>query len=499
VRDNLRAARRLIDEPCGLLDEMSQRYGSTFALTLGPKQIVVLGDALIVNEVLALPSSSFRWGRMTKSLEIVIGPTSMIVSDGADHARRRGLTQPGFAKRRLDGWMPVIVAETDRLIEELIDGRRGPVDLHVASRRLIRRLVIRVLFGEELAARSDEIGDVIEPAMAYAGGPVMSQFPHPFPVGQRAAAKRARRALDQILDQEIARRRGVIVGRSDDRGEAARSDGSTRVDGGLLDALISAEDGGDPLSDAEIRDQIVTLIGAGFDTTSASLSWTLAEIAGQPDIWQRLRIEADRHLDRAVSSASLQELPWSQATIRESLRLHPAGPISPRETLTAITAGPYDLAAGTVIAWSPYLMGRDPAAWSEPLRFRPERFMPIPIGSDEVLTPDPMAALAWLPFGRGPRRCIGFALAQMELVLIVSRLAQQLDIELVSPSLPRPCGMIVTRPEGGLPARVTARAPAAGGRSGPGHTGSSVPSGSVDSGSGTTNVSSPSNGPGGDF
>ncbi len=210
------------------------------------------------------------------------------------------------------------------------------------------------------------------------------------------------------------------------------------------------------LSDQEIRDQVVTLIGAGFDTTAASVAWMLWCTALCPGLWTRLRTEADAVLGPVGSPDSPDEttlagLDLAGRVMRETTRLHPAGVVSPREAAVDLVIGGHRIPKGTLVLWSAHLAGRDPAAWTEPLRFDPDRFVDPPAEQKAL------ADLAWVPFGRGARNCIGFALAQMELTLIVARLAQRLDVEPVAEEAPRPVGMVVNRPAGGAPLRVAPR------------------------------------------
>ena len=137
--------------------------------------------------------------------------------------------------------------------------------------------------------------------------------------------------------------------------------------------------------------------------------------------------------------------------MRETLRLHPAGAISPREAATDIDLGQYTIPKGTLILWSAHLAGRDPVAWTDPLHFAPDRFADL--GEEQKA----LADQAWVPFGRGSRNCIGFALAQMELTLMIARFAQRLDVHPTTTTVPRPVGMVVNRPSGGAPMRVTPR------------------------------------------
>jgi cytochrome P450 len=163
-----------------------------------------------------------------------------------------------------------------------------------------------------------------------------------------------------------------------------------------------------------------------------------------------LRAEADAAFDQTEPGAStLQRLPYARAVVRETLRLHPAGVFSPRQVTRDVAIGRYTIRKGSFILLCPYLAGRDQGAWREPLRFDPDRHLGAEGADSGALNP------AWVPFGRGPRHCIGFALAEMELTLIVARFAQRLDLDLASISVPTPYGMVVNRPAGGV--RATAR------------------------------------------
>ena len=165
---------------------------------------------------------------------------------------------------------------------------------------------------------------------------------------------------------------------------------------------------------------------------------------------------AAREADAALATASsgrrrLQQLPYAKAVVRETLRLHPAGVFSPRQATRDIAIGPHTIRKGSFILLCPYLAGRDAGSWPDPLRFDPDRHLTADGPDPAPLNP------AWVPFGRGPRHCIGFALAEMELILVVARIAQRLDLELASGAVPLPYGMVVNRPSGGVRATVRRR------------------------------------------
>lgn len=436
----LRLLRRMFVQPQPVLDELSSRYGGVVGLGAGPVRMAIVGDPAALAQLFALPVESFRWGHKFNVLGFVVGDGSMIVSDGADHHRRRSSVQAAFSRRRLNGWIPTIVEQTDAAIDRLIErpaDTAKTVDLYPVARRLVLEVVVRMLFSDRLAARAAEIGELFQRPQDYLESPAIRQIPHRIPFTTRARVRADRRALDEIIDAEMA---------------ACREHPS----GDPLDVLEALVQQG-TLTDSEIRDQVVTLIGAGYDTTSASLSWMLWCAALRPDVWNDLRVEADAVFGALDGEGVppdhllLSRLQVADRVMRETLRLHPAGVISPREAAVDVRLGDHVIRKGTLILWSAHLAGRDPVTWADPLRFDPDRF------GDPTPQQKELADAAWVPFGHGGRNCIGFMLAQMELTLMISRMAQRLDIQPVVDREPAPVGMVVNRPAGGVPMLVTAR------------------------------------------
>src|SRR3954465_5721718 len=158
----VRAMRQLLDTPGDAIESLAATYGRTFAVHLGPTPIVIVGDRELVKVVLTGPQERYRGGPVFKlPLGVFVGPTSMLVSDGDDHARRRSLVQPAFALRKLQTWRALIIGKLDRMIEALPLGQ--PVDLAPRIQATVRRIVVRVLFGEELAEGADDIGQRLAP------------------------------------------------------------------------------------------------------------------------------------------------------------------------------------------------------------------------------------------------------------------------------------------------------------------------------------------------
>ncbi len=441
-RDTLRRVRQLFSDPATALDGLSAAHGPISEVRLGPTRIVVIGGPGLLHEMFSMPAESFRWGHKFNmvGVQFVVGKGSMIVSDGEAHHRRRSAVQAAFTRRRLNSWIPMILSRTDTAIDRVVDElgtHPTRLDMYPVVRNLILGITVHAFFGERLALRADEIGELYERPQQFIEAAAVKQLPHPFPFTARSRVRADGRAINRLVDAEIA-----------DRGAHPTADPYD-----ILEAMVTEGS----LSATEIRHQVKTLIGAGFDTTSSALAWILWCAALSPDAWLRLRAEADEVLGPIGSPATepdhgtLARLEYAGRVVHESLRLHPAGLIGARMAGADLDIGGYRVRKGTLVVWSPHLAGRDPGSWSDPLTFDPDRFV--------EMTPEQktLADQAWIPFGRGPHMCIGFALAQMELTLIMARLAQRLDLTPTAEETPHPVGMVVNRPTGGAPFLVSVR------------------------------------------
>lgn len=451
LRHRPRLMRELLNTPERALDELAT-YGPVCALGNGPLRMVIIGSPTLVRELLLQPNDRFRYDVPLSPFPTVVGQASMLASDGPDHQRRRGAVAGSLSRRSLERWIPMIVERTDATVDAVLAASTSPaeagdgiVDLYPAGRRLVLDIVVRALFGAHLIDRLDEIDELQRSGQVFLASPLWRQRSL-LRAGRRARAlaQRDRRAFDALIDEAI--------------GVARSSDDSDPPD--VLARLVQER----ALDDAEIRDQVKTLVGAGFDTTASTLAWTLWEATLHPGLWTELRAEADRHLGVATDAdgVALAGLAQAGATMREALRLHPASGIAVRTTAVDLTIGGHQIRRGTLAVWSPYLAGRDPATWSEPTRFDPSRFLAANGGAEPGVESSEQvrraaAHEAWLPFGRGARMCVGFALAQMELTLIVARMAQRLDLVPTAPAPPEPRGLVVSVPATGAKMHVRPR------------------------------------------
>jgi cytochrome P450 len=411
--------------PHELAAALHDQCGPVAQLGAGPMRFVYLFGREANELILGERHGSFTWREAFRGLTPVTGPSALVLSDGDDHRRRRRLVQPAFGTRRIDAALPVVVEEVDRSIDSLHVGE--VVDLYSLYRRTVRRIVARVLFGDALAGRADELGDALEPAMSFVDRPPQYQVPGT-PGWLRA--RRSRRTADRIIDAEIARRR------SDPQ----------RPEGGDVLAMLLATD----LDDAEIRDQVVSLIAAGYDTTSAAVGWTVLELLRTPGEWERVCDEVGARLagvGGAPTAEDLRAMPYVAAVVDEAIRLWPPASLSARRCSEPIEHAGHVVPAGAIVLFSPYVTHRSTALWGPDAgAFRPSRWL--------EREPEPFT---YIPFGGAYRRCIGFALALAEVQAVVVRLAQRTRLTLVDPEREvRGTGLSALRPDGGVRVRVDA-------------------------------------------
>ncbi len=404
--------------------ELYRRYGPAVRLGRGSTGIVMLLGPAANELILSERPDAFTWHDAMAILEPVDGPTALVLSDGDDHRRRRGMVEPAFATHRIDAAVPVAVEEVDAAIDSLVVG--SVTDLHALLQRTMRRIVVRVLFGDAPGDRADALGAVLQPAMAYLDRIPQLQFRGAPGSGR---ARRARRGADALVDEELGRRRT-----------------SGEPGGDVLGVLLESG-----LSDAELRDQVVSLTAAGYDTSSAAAAWTLLALLRTPGEWHRVRGAVDQGLGadgREPDAADLRALPYVSAAINEALRLWPPGSLSGRRATEAFTFAGYDVAVGAGVLFSPYVTQRMTDVWGpDAAEYRPARWL--------AGEPPPFA---FIPFGGPYRRCVGSSLALAQLHVAVVRLVQRTSLRLVDPDrivLGRGIGALV--PEGGVPVVVDDR------------------------------------------
>jgi cytochrome P450 len=416
----------------GMMQAVHRRHGPVVDVGVGSSRMVLAFGPEANEHILSTHADAFEWGEAMQALVAVDGPTALVVSDGADHKRRRRLVQPAFSIKRVDAHLGLVVTEVDRALAGWRPGTR--LDAADSLMEAIRRIVVRALFGEALGAEADRFGELLGPGLDYVQTMPQQRFEHDLRINPYAKVQRRNREADALVLAEVARRRAAGPITDDDAPDT-------------LTALLAGVEG-EVLSDAELLDQVRSLMAAGFHTTWGAASWLVLELGRNPEVLASLQAEVDEVLGgRAPTIDDLRALPLCLGAVQEVLRIWPPGPAAPRRSVAPTTLHGMEIPAGRTVLYSAYVTGRMPELWPDPERFDPTRWAP---GG-----PEP-APYSFVPFGGGARRCIGFALATLELQVIAVRLAQTVEWTNRRTSV-RPTGIATLSPKGGVPIEVTAR------------------------------------------
>ncbi len=382
------------------LEACRRRYGGAVTLgTLFDEKFVMLFDPALVKELFQGPHSQLNAGEANALLGPVLGERSVLLLDGAEHLRHRKLMLPHLHGHRMQAYAQAIKDATDREIESWPVGES--FTLLPSMQSLTLQVIMQAVFGYQPGAESDELRSrlraMVEPLARPRGLPLMLLLGR-LGGNRGAAAQRfgeQRRAVDEILFDEIERRRG-------------EPDLAERDD--VFSALLLAEDeDGNRLSDREVRDELVTLLLAGHETTATGLAWTFDLVLHSPAVLARARVDGDEYLDAAV---------------KEALRVRPVIPGVGRVVRgEPFRLNGYVIPPGIEINPSIRMIHRRPDLYPEPAAFKPERFM----GED---APD---TYTWLPFGGGTRRCIGASFALMEMRIVLSRILERAVLTAADP------------------------------------------------------------------
>lgn len=429
---NLRWGVRLARDLYAGLPALHATFGEVVELGLGRYRAVYLFGAEATTDLFAQGPATVSWHDAMAPLVPVDGETAIVVSDGADHARRRGVVQPAFGRRKLDDTIGLMADEARRTFAAWEPGTDH--DASAELRACVRRIVVRALFGDELGAEAGRLGDHLEGALAYVNRAPWRRFDHDWPSTPYRRAMRARAAADRIVYGEIERRRG-------------QADLGDRVD--LLSALLAAEAEA-ALTDVEVRDQVVSLVAAGYETTSAAAAWLVHFLAVHDDARSRLVEEVGAVVGGEPASAEhLARMPWLNGVVSESLRLGSPAVLAGRRIEAPFAVQGHELPAGPFVFYCPFVTHRMERHWPDAAAFRPGRWV------DGHADRHPIVNGAWSPFGGGARRCLGFAFAVTELKVLAVELIRATRGELVPERTAiAPAGLASMAPSGGVRVRV---------------------------------------------
>lgn len=441
--DSARLLRRFFDDPVQWYVDLRAEYGDLVGVRAGPMRIIVCFDVDLLERILVKEPRSFVKGNGLRATRFVLG-NGLITSDGERHRRHRKLAAPVFTPRNIEPFAEATVGIAhDMLARWPEDGTANVArDLYDVSLRVAGVGLFGTDFDDGERRRLHEAMSSLNEGyrlIVAPGGELIVRH------GLTPAARRMRAGRDHV-DEVI---RAIVSQR--------RLDSDSVELGDLLSRLLAARDDDDGMSftDEEVRDEAVTMLLAGHDTTAATLGWCLAMLALHPHEQELARVEVDEVLgpDRPAAARDLRALTRVRAVIDETLRLHPAVYSTVRDPLEPIRlSGGQVLSPGTDIVVPIGGIHCDERLWDEPFEFRPSRFVDA-AGVRE------RHRMAYLPFGTGPRICIGSNFALQELVLVLASVLQSHEVHAHHGFTLEPHVGFIRRPAGELPLRVVRRRP----------------------------------------
>jgi cytochrome P450 len=430
LRAQIGVARAMQRDPRGALLELAATYGPVAQIGFGKYRYVLVFGVEANEYVLQTAPSNFTWREAFWPLVVIDGETALVVSDGDDHKRRKAVVLPAFHRRRIASYFDVMVDETNRVLEGWRPG--DTVDAYASLRLAVRRIVLRCLFGDAFGDREQTFIDLLEVPRAYANRTPLQRFDNErlFPPYRRAM--RARRAMDAMVFDEIARRR------------AAGTPGDD-----VLGWLIGAQDDEGPgLSDQEVRDQVISLIAAAYDTTSSALGWIAMRLADDEALRSSVRAEVAAVTGgAALTIEHLPSLKLTAGVVNEVMRIQPPAIVSVRHVVAPFELHGHTVPGGGLLMYSSYVTQMDPDHFPDPDTFKPTRWI------EGHADHRPHHPYAYVPFGGGGRRCLGFAFALQEMTVMAALMAMK-DFEPAYAVPPTPAGIASMAPRGGVPVRV---------------------------------------------
>lgn len=413
---------------------MFEQFGDFNWMEWGSDRLYNVANAEVAHDILVKKASSFYkdpgYRDQQGGIAMVLG-RGLITSDGAHWREHRKLVAPAFHAQRIHAYAETMVDATQKLMQTWEDGAQRDVSHDMMV--LTLRIVAKTLFSTEVEADINLINRVIEQFQRIA---VEQLFPSWLPTPSRIITRQVTHKLNQRIYEMIAQRRA----NGGDNGDL------------MAMLLLSTDEDGNRLSDLDVRDEAVTLILAGHETTSNTLSWTFKLLAEHPEVEARLHAELDAVLGgRVPTLADLRQLTYTNMVLKEAMRLYPAAWVIGRQALEDVEIQGEVIPKGAILNIYTYFIQRNEKYWDNPTRFDPERFSPENEGR--------INKWAYIPFSTGPRVCVGNSFAMMEAQLLLATIASRFQLSLPTGHSVELNPLVTLNPKGGLPMILKERQP----------------------------------------
>jgi cytochrome P450 len=414
-------------DPANYLLTIAREYGDLAYMRLGPQHAFVVSDPDAIRDILITHQGNFTKSRMLERAKVLLGD-GLLTSEAEFHTRQRRLVQPAFHRDRLLRYAADMVACAARARDAWAPG--AELDMHQQMTRLTLAIVGRTLFSADVSSDADEIGHAMTQIFELFDTLLLpfSDWIQKLPIPPVRRFEKARDRLDKIVYGLIAERRR-----------------SGKDAGDLLSMLLLAQDESDNahMTDKQVRDEALTLLIAGHETTANALTWTWYLLSQNPEVEARMHAEIDSALGGKLPDFDdAANLPYTGGVFAESLRLYPPAWAIGRRAREDYSIGGYAIPAKSILLMSPWVVHRDPRWWPEPERFDPDRWHP------EEAAKRPK--FAYFPFGGGARVCIGERFAWAEGVLVLATIAQRWKMRLVPGHPVETRAVITLRPKHGM-------------------------------------------------
>lgn len=406
-------------------------------------RVTVVSDPAAIRHILVDNAANYRKDDLTRRVLAPALGDGLFTAEGDEWRLQRRTLAPMFNPRTVASFAPAMADSADRLVRRWLRRREGRVlDVSLEMTRVALDVLERTIFTQGLSRDPDALGRAIT-RFFEAIGPVdpldVLGLPRWIPRVGRIRARPALRFFEEVVGELIEGRKALLASGA----EAPRD---------LLTLLLEAADPetGKGLGDIAVSANIVTFIGAGHETTANALSWSLYLLSQAPDARERIEREADDVLaDGLLRLEDLDRLVFTRAVIEEAMRLYPPAPFMSRAAIEDDRIGSLKIPRGSTVMVAPYVLHRHRTLWEDPDDFVPERFLPERRSLID--------RFAYLPFGAGPRVCIGASFSLQEAMIVLAHIVRSVRLDLMEGHVVRPLHRVTLRPEGGLPMRLSRR------------------------------------------